>query len=118
MNDDEYKDYIYDNIKKIVNHFYIINIIKETNCNYTENKNGFFINLNDIETDSLKKIYNIIQTQDKKNNINEINDIIIKNIKDELNGFNKEKKKIPPVKKDIYIHELSELNKEIINFIK
>ena len=116
MNDEEYKEYIYDNIKTNINHCHIINMIKENKCNYTENKNGFFINLNDIDSIPLKNIYEIIKTHDKKNNVNNLNDIIKNNFRNELNESYRSKKELPnPIKKDIYIDEL---NKEIINFIK
>jgi hypothetical protein len=38
----------------------IFNIIKEDNCNYSENKNGVFINLLNISEDTIDKIFNFI----------------------------------------------------------
>ena len=119
MNDEEYKEYIYDNIKSNMNHYHIINMIKEQKCNYTENKNGFFINLNDINSSTLKNIYEILKTQDKKNNMNHKNDTIINDIKTKLHQQDKiRKQKVIPEQKNIYLNELSTHEKDIILFIK
>lgn len=75
----------------------IFNIIKEDKCQYSENKNGYFINLLNVTENTIDKISNFINyiknkkeelilydeiiTETKKN-INENNDVI-------LNEFNK-----------------------------
>ena len=38
----------------------IFNIIKEDNCNFSENKNGIFINLLNISEETIDKIFNFI----------------------------------------------------------
>ena len=47
------------NLTKI-EYFEIFNIIKEDNCNYSENKNGIFINLLNVSEDTIDKIFNFI----------------------------------------------------------
>lgn len=39
----------------------IFNIIKEDNCNYSENKNGIFINLVNVTENTIDKIFNFIK---------------------------------------------------------
>jgi len=38
----------------------IFNIIQEDNCNYSENKNGIFINLSNVSENTIDKIFNFI----------------------------------------------------------
>ena len=38
----------------------IFNIIQEDNCNYSENKNGIFINLSNVSENTIYKIFNFI----------------------------------------------------------
>jgi hypothetical protein len=38
----------------------IFNIIEEDNCQYSENKNGIFINLNNVNESTIDKIFNFI----------------------------------------------------------
>jgi hypothetical protein len=47
------------NLSKI-EYFEIFNIIKQDNCQYTENKNGVFINLLNVSEKTIDKIFNFI----------------------------------------------------------
>ena len=44
-----------------VNQLYILKILYENNCDYTENSNGVFINLIFVKMEVLKKINNYIK---------------------------------------------------------
>ena len=63
-----YKEYIYDKISNLHDHTFIIDLIKKNNCNYTENKNGIYLDLNNIDKSILKEIYENIKNQNLKNN--------------------------------------------------
>ena len=75
----------------------IFNIFQEDNCSYTGNSNGVFINLTNVSEDTINKIFDFIdfikkkkkELLDKENileNIKkDINEIEIKNDKNELN---------------------------------
>ena len=54
------KTFIYTNIHKIKYHNEIINYIKNNNIKYTENSNGFFVNISLID-EHINNIYNILQ---------------------------------------------------------
>ena len=54
------KKFIYTNIHKIKYHNEIINYIKNNNIKYTENSNGFFVNISLID-EHINNIYNILQ---------------------------------------------------------
>lgn len=85
MNIDEKKVYIYKNINNIKYHNEIISYIKDNDIKYTENNNGFFINISLID-DHINNIYNILKyilsnniendNYDLKKNIIFKNDII------------------------------------------
>jgi hypothetical protein len=47
------------NLSKI-EYFEIFNIIKQDNCQYSENKNGIFINLSNVSEKTIDKIFNFI----------------------------------------------------------
>ena len=47
------------NLSKI-EYFEIFNIIKQDNCQYSENKNGIFINLSNVSENTIDKIFNFI----------------------------------------------------------
>ena len=57
---EEKKTFIYTNIHKIKYNNKIINYIKNNNIKYTENCNGFFVNISLID-DHINNIYNILQ---------------------------------------------------------
>ena len=54
------KLFIYTNIHKIKYHNEIINYIKNNDIKYTENTNGFFVNISLID-EHINNIYNILQ---------------------------------------------------------
>ena len=54
------KKFIYNNINKIRYHNEIIKYIKENNIKFTENNNGFFLNISLID-EHINNIYNILQ---------------------------------------------------------
>ena len=83
------KIYIYKNIEKLLHHNDIIDYIKNNNIKYTENSNGFFLNISLID-DHINDIYNILQ-YNLKNNI-EHDKLIIK--KQEINLINDRKSQI------------------------
>jgi hypothetical protein len=47
------------NLSKL-EYFEIFEILKKDNCSYSENKNGIFINLNNVNEDTIDKIFNFI----------------------------------------------------------
>lgn len=119
MNTEMYKEYISDNIKNNDDHNHIINIIKQHKCNYTENKNGFYVDLNNMNDNILEEIYNIIKSKQKNIHHKNSNDGIINTIKHEIQQLDKKPTIYETsINKDIYIHEFNESDKEIINFIK
>lgn len=85
MNIDEKKIYIYKNIDNIKYHNEIISYIKDNDIKYTENNNGFFINISLID-EHINNLYNILKyilsnniendNYDLKKNIIFKNDII------------------------------------------
>ena len=110
MNIEEKKIFIYKNIDKIEYHNEIVEYIKTNDIKYTENSNGFFVNISLID-EHINNIYNILQYTIHNNieNDNMVikkqemvmdNNNIIKNTSNnynyniELKKFNKEEKKI------------------------
>ena len=85
MNINGKKVYIYKNINNIKYHNEIISYIKDNDIKYTENNNGFFINISLID-EHINNIYNILKyilsnniendNYDLKKNIIFKNDII------------------------------------------
>lgn len=77
----------------------ILNIIQEDNCNYTTNTNGVFINLSNVEENTINKIYNFLKfTKQKK-----------KELKEKENYLEDFKKSINPVE------TLNVVQNEVIN---
>jgi len=60
MDINEKKIYIYKNINNIKYHNEIISYIKDNDIKYTENNNGFFINISLID-EHINNIYNILK---------------------------------------------------------
>jgi hypothetical protein len=60
MNIEEKKIFIYKHINKIEYHNEIVDYIKNNYIKYTENTNGFFVNISLID-DHINNIYNILQ---------------------------------------------------------
>mgnify|MGYP001197533831 CR=1 FL=1 len=115
-----YKEYIIDNISKINEHSLIIDLIKKYNCNYTENNNGIYLDLNNLTTNILQEIYEIINKLNSVIHYDNHNEIIMCNIKKEINK--KTEKKMKNIKgkeyKYIFMSEFSDHEKEIIKFSK
>ena len=105
MDIDKKKVYIYRNINNIKYHNEIINYIKNNDIKYTENTNGFFVNISLID-EHINNIYNILQYIIFNNNEN--NEMDYK--KQELIEDNKIIKKIRQKLK--YNIELTEFTKE------
>jgi len=99
------KKFIYTKINKIKYHNEIINYIKNNDIKYTENTNGFFVNISLID-EHINNIYNILQYIIFNNNEN--NEMDYK--KQELIEDNKIIKKIRQKLK--YNIELTEFTKE------
>lgn len=82
----------------------IFNIFKEDNCQYTENANGVFINLQNIQENTLDKIFNFIDyIQQKKIELNE-HDEFINNAKKNISIVKKEINNLIITDKDKYIN--------------
>ena len=60
----------------------IFNIFKKNNVNYTQNKNGIFIILNNIEKSTINKIYNFLNFLDDSKKIT-------KEMEEKMNKLNK-----------------------------
>ena len=52
-------------------YFKIFNFIEESNVKYTENQNGIFVNLNDVDDNTLYKIKEYIETITENRDINQ-----------------------------------------------
>jgi len=82
----------------------IFNIFKEDNCQYTENANGVFINLQNIQENTLDKIFNFIDyIQQKKIELNE-HDEFINNAKKNISIIKKEVNNLIITDKDKYVN--------------
>ena len=111
-----YKEYIIDNISKISEHSLIIDLIRENNCNYTENNNGIYLDLNNLTTKILEEIYEIINKLHSVIHYDNHNEIVMFNIKKEINI--KKEKKVKNDDKYIFMSEFTDHEKEIIKFSK
>ena len=71
-------------------HIKILKILKQNNIDFSENKNGIFVNLNNLSMEIIRKINNLLMyLTTQETNLNEI-----ENIKHEINNdFFKYKKK-------------------------
>ena len=105
---EEKKTFIYTNIHKIKYHNEIINYIKNNNIKYSENTNGFFVNISLIDN-HINNIYNILQyiifnnnenneMDYKKQELIEDNKFLKKNIK--KNNYNIEFKNFTKAEQD------------------
>ena len=107
------KNYIYENIGKVSNHNQFINLINQKECKYTQNNNGIFINLTTLSEEIINIMYQmLINLIDDKN-------ILIKDVIKESNGIEVEFEEITIQKeektnKDVYLKDLTEVDKEII----
>tara|TARA_B100000963_G_scaffold361988_1_gene401684 strand:- start:8221 stop:8514 length:294 start_codon:yes stop_codon:yes gene_type:complete len=50
-----------------LHHLKILKIFKDNNCNYSENSNGVFINMNNITDNIIKKINDYLKYIEKQN---------------------------------------------------
>ena len=66
-----------------LHHLKILKIFKDNNCNYSENSNGVFINMNNITDDIIKKINDYIKYIEKQN-------IKFENYENKKNEYKKE----------------------------
>ena len=119
----KYKNYIKENIYKI-NTKIIIDFIKMDNIIYTKNKNGFFFDLNSFSNDNLLKLNDIIKKNINENIIlDDDNNSKIKILNNDINQYAlKNKKKIDKneINKEIkiFINEFSDNEKKIILYSK
>ena len=107
MNIEEKKIFIYKNIDKIEYHNEIVEYIKTNDIKYTENSNGFFVNISLID-EHINNIYNILQyiifnNIENDNMIIKKQEMILNNVIDKTTNLKKE---------IIYNIELKQFNKE------
>ena len=81
------KLFIYKNINNIDNHNEIIKYIEHNNIKYTNNNNGFFVNISLIDY-HIDNLYNILQYYINNNNENDLLIDIKKQISLETINFN------------------------------
>ena len=113
---EEKRLYIYQNIFKIKDHSNLLNIINTSNCKYTKNDNGMFINLNTLDDNIINNIYFLIFNE-INSDINEINyETNITNLNTTITNNNKNIKKIKF--KGISLNEFNEEEINIINLSK
>jgi len=93
-----------------ISHGYITNFINIHNINYSENKNGMFINLSKLDISIIDKLYEYIVNYTDIDN----NDNSIEFYKINVNTSNNNKKKQTYIKKE----KLSEVEKQIIKLSK
>ncbi len=83
-------------------HIKILKILKVNNIEYSENKNGIFVNLNNIPENTISQINNLLEYFKKQ----EINLNKIENIKHEINNdffkYKKKDNKKKPIELDNY----------------
>tara|TARA_B110000285_G_scaffold88207_1_gene101139 strand:+ start:236 stop:592 length:357 start_codon:yes stop_codon:yes gene_type:complete len=85
QNINDIKLYIYNKINNLeINSYILKDYILQNNIKYTENKNGIFLNLNSLNDNDIKNIYNIII---KKINYNKL--VINKDYIEETKVINK-----------------------------
>ena len=71
----------------------IFNIIEEDNCQYSENKNGIFINLNNVNENTIDKIFNFINfIKHKKEDLIKQEEVV-NNAKKNITDINKNNEK-------------------------
>ena len=104
------KLFIYTNIHKIKYHNEIINYIKNNDIKYTENTNGFFVNISLID-EHINNIYNILQYIIFNNNENNEMDYKKQELIEDNNFLKLDKRKYN------YNIELKKFTKEEQNII-
>ena len=85
------KKKLIDTVKNLgkLEYFEIFEIIKKDNCSYSENKNGIFINLNNVNEDTIDKIFNFINYIKHKKEELIKQDEVINNAKKNINSNTK-----------------------------
>ena len=117
MSNNDKRTYIYENIHKLNDHKHLLSIVKSSDCKYTENSNGIFLNLNTIKDEIIDNIYFLVYSDintDINSHLYQEEEIEIEKIE------GKEKEIISKVKEikfinDYKIDSFSEIDKEIIN---
>ena len=116
MNTNDKRNYIYENIHKLNDHKHLLSIvIFSSDCKYTENSNGIFLNLNTIKDEIIDNIYFLVYSD-----INtDINPHLYQEEELEIEKI-EEKEIISKVKEIKFINDykidgFSEIDKEIIN---
>ena len=71
----------------------IFNIIEEDNCQYSENKNGIFINLNNVNESTIDKIFNFINFIKHKKEDLVKHEEVVNNAKKNITDINKNNEK-------------------------
>ena len=117
MDINEKKLFIYKNINNIDDHSEIIKYIKNNDIKYTNNNNGFFVNISLID-DHIDNLYNILQYYINNNNENDIlickkKQLSLQKIDFNINN-NINNKKDDGEKYNIPIDQFTELEQKII----
>ena len=102
---------IIDSVKILNNnqHLDIFHIIKKQNINYSQNNNGTFIDMNNLEENTINEIKNYLDVLEINNKENQVKDNLIQ----------KDKNIIKTKKKDIKIENIENKESvEIINIIE
>jgi hypothetical protein len=119
MSTDKKRLFIFEKIKNINNHTSIIDFIKEYSILYTQNTNGFFINISSLDDEKIDLLYllinNIIYTESLLINKYYYNEENENNENDNKNEI-KELIKMPiSIKKtDIFLSDYNNDNKKLI----
>jgi hypothetical protein len=115
--------------KKILNltkkeHIEVFKIIKENKENYSENRNGVFINMNNLDTQIIEKVSNFVDFCYENNRKMDLDNQIIQNLKENLQKNEIDSEKIKKTDSDIQyiyneqkeIYNLNNLQKEILKY--
>lgn len=114
---EEKRNYIYNNIDNVQDHANIITIINQSNCRYTQNNNGIFVNLNTLSEEIIDQIYFLLNSE---LNFSDVTDNVYENTTEmyEIETEIKEKPQIKKPVKNISINDFSQREKDIINYSK
>jgi hypothetical protein len=93
----------------------IFNIICENNCQYSENKNGIFINLSNISETTIDKIFNFLNFISLKKEDLIKHEEIINNAKKNILGTNKNIENNLYNKKEEYLEYFENDDDDVIN---
>ena len=120
MESDSKRYFIYNNIDALENHDHFIKILHTNKCDYTNNNNGIFVNLNTISDTIIDELFFILNSEINSDNKIDIkrNDFIEKNIQINEKKEKKKLKKDIPIKKYIYIKDFPKEEGDIIKMSK